>query len=134
MLMRFYQSSSLDVQKIAQDLEMQYTADGFEVQSLGDSHQMIVQLKKENVVRFLLGFDKAIGITMERFADGFLVKIGAQDWADKAVAMINQRTAVSAIIGAIDQNKVVHQVMDALDHLVREQQPDVQWNTPPKGV
>lgn len=134
MLIRLYQSPSLDLQRIAQGLETQYRANGFEVQSFGDSQHMVVQLKKESVVRFLLGFNKAIGVTIERSVDGFLVKIGAQDWVDKAVAMINPRTGVGGLLGAIDQNKIVHHVMDAIDRLVREQQLDVQWSTPPEGV
>jgi hypothetical protein len=134
MLTRFYQSPLLDVQNITQGLETEHTANGFHVQILGDADQMIVQLKKESVIRFLLGFNKAIGVTMERIADGFLVKIGAQDWIDKAVVAINPRTAPAALLGAIDQNKIVHHVMDALDRLAHEQQPGVQWSDAPRGV
>ena len=134
MLTRFYQSSALDVEKIAQGLQAQYTADGFQVQRVGDADQMIVQFKKESVIRFLLGFNKAIGVSMERLADGLLVQIGAQDWIDKAVVAINPHTALGALLGAVDQNKMVFQIMDALDRLAQEQQPGVEWSTAPRGV
>ena len=134
MLTRFYQSPSLDLQRLAQGLETQYRADGFEVQSLGDAQQMIVQIKKESVIRFLMGLNKAIGVTIEHIADGYLVKVGAQDWVDKAVTAINPRTSVGGLVGAIDQNKIVHRVMDAIDNLIHEQYPDVQWSDAPKGV
>jgi hypothetical protein len=134
MLTRFYQASSLDVQHLAQSLETSYRADGFEVQSLGDAQQMIVQIKKESVIRFLMGFNKSIGITIEHIADGYLVKVGAQDWVDKAVTAINPRTSVGSLIGTVDQNKIVHRVMDAIDSLIHEQHPDVKWSNAPKGV
>ena len=120
MLTRFYQTSSLDMQHLAQ--------------SLGDAQQMIVQIKKESVIRFLMGLDKAIGVTIEHFADGYLVKVGAQDWTDKAVVAIIPRTSVGGLIRAIDQNKMVHRVMDAINCLIHEQHPGVQWSDAPKGV
>ena len=119
---------------LAQSLETSYSTDGFEVQSLGDAQQMIIQIKKESVIRYLMGLNKAIGVTIEHLADGYLVKVGAQDWIDKAVAAINPRTSVGGLIGAIDQNKIVHRVMDAIDSLIHEQYPEVQWSDAPKGV
>src|SRR5579859_1551951 len=82
----------------------------------------------------LLHFNKAIGVSMERLADGLLVQIGAQDWIDKAVVAINPHTALGALLGAVDQNKMVFQIMDALDRLAQEQQPGVEWSTAPRGV
>ncbi|HEV2660058.1 MAG TPA: hypothetical protein VGU68_05620 [Ktedonobacteraceae bacterium] len=118
MLTRFYQTSSLDVQRLAQ--------------SLGDAQQMIVQIKKESAIRFLMGLNKAIGVPIEHLADGYLVKVGAQDWIDKAVVAINPCTSVGGLIGAIDQNKIVHRVMDAIDRLIHEHHPEVQWSDAPK--
>jgi hypothetical protein len=85
MLTRFYSTSSLDLPQIAKSLETQYAGEGFQVQYVGDAEKLIVQVKKEGIVRFLLGFNKAIGVTLEHLGDGFLVKIGAQDWIDNAV-------------------------------------------------
>jgi hypothetical protein len=130
----FYQASSLDWQHLAHSLETSYRADGFEVESMEDAQQMIIQIKKESVIRFLMGLNKAIGVTIEHLADRYLMKVGAQDWLDKAMAAINPRTSVGSLVGAVDQNKIVHRVMDTIDSLIHEQHPEAQWSDVPKGV
>lgn len=58
----------LDWPQIAKSRETQYAGKGFQVQYVGDAEKLILQVKKQGVVRFLLGFDKAIGVTLEHLS------------------------------------------------------------------
>ena len=127
---RFYQTRDLDLQGIAQALVLEYQAQGFEAQQFGDINQVIIQLKKESVLRSITGFDKALGISLQRLDNGTLVKVGAQDWVDQiavgAVGLVLHPLLITAAIGAVSQHNVVHEVLNSIDRLVRQQQPQVQ--------
>src|SRR5579885_1424116 len=43
---RFYNSEEIDIERLASDLEQKYRMQGYEVQSIGNKDQMMVQLKK----------------------------------------------------------------------------------------
>jgi hypothetical protein len=135
---RFYQTRDLDLQGIAQALVLEYQAQGFEAQQFGDINQVIIQLKKESVLRSITGFDKALGISLQRFNDGTLVKVGAQDWVDQiavgAVGLVLHPLLITAAIGAVSQHNVVHDLLNSIDRLVRQQQPQVQLGIPPTGL
>ena len=132
---RIYQSRDLDLQSIAQDLVKEYQAEKFEAQQFGDSNQVVVQLKKENVLRSITGLDKALGISLQRSGDEMIVQVGALDWVDQiavgAVGLILYPLLVTAAIGAVQQRNVVHDVLDSIDRLVRQQQPQVSLGTTP---
>ena len=135
---RFYQTRDLDLQGIAQALVLEYQAQGFEAQQLGDINQVIIQLKKESVLRSITGFDKALGISLQRLDNGTLVKVGAQDWVDQiavgAVGLVLHPLLITAAIGAVSQQNVVHDLLNSIDRLVRQQQPQVQLGIPPTGL
>ena len=135
---RFYQTRDLDFQGIAQALVLEYQAQGFEAQQLGDINQVIIQLKKESVLRSITGFDKALGISLQRLDNGTLVKVGAQDWVDQiavgAVGLVLHPLLITAAIGAVSQQNVVHDLLNSIDRLVRQQQPQVQLGIPPTGL
>ena len=76
---RFYQTQDLDLQRIAQALVLEYQSKGYEAQQFGDFNQMHVQLKKESTLRTITGFNKALGISLQRVNGGTLVRVGAQD-------------------------------------------------------
>lgn len=132
---RFYQTRELDLLKIAQAVVLEYHAKGFQAQQFGDANQCIVQLKKENLLRTITGFNKALGISLQVTTDGTLVKVGAQDWVDQvatgAVGLVLHPLLVTAAVGAITQRNVVHEVLDTLDRQIRQQQPHVQMSVPP---
>lgn len=134
---RFYQTRDLDLQGIAHALVLEYQAQGFEAQQFGDINQVIIQLKKESVLRSITGFDKALGISLQRLDNGTLVKVGAQDWVDQiavgAVGLVLHPLLITAAVGAISQQNVVHEVLNSIDRLVRQQQPQVQLGIPPIG-
>jgi hypothetical protein len=132
---RIYPTRDLDVQKIAQAVVTEYQAKGFEAQQFGDSNQASVQLKKENTLRTITGFNKALGVTLQRPGAETIVQVGASDWVDQiavgAVGLVLQPLLVTAAIGAIQQRNVVHDVLDSIDRLVHEQQPQATASTPP---
>jgi len=132
---RIYQTRDLDLQSIAQALVQEYQAEGFETQQFGDSNQAIVQLKKESTLRSITGFDKALGISLQRSGDGTMVQVGAQDWVDQiavgAVGLVLYPLLITAAIGAVQQRNVVNDVLDSIDRLVRQQQPQASSSTPP---
>ncbi len=135
---RFYQTRDLDLQGIAHALVLEYQAQGFEAQQFGDINQVIIQLKKESVLRSITGFDKALGISLQRLDNGTLVKVGAQDWVDQiavgAVGLVLHPLLITAAIGAVSQHNVVHDLLNSIDRLVRQQQPQVQLGIPPTGL
>jgi hypothetical protein len=132
---RIYQTRDLDLQSIAQALVQEYQAAGFEAQQFGDSNQVVVQLKKESILRSITGFDKALGISLQRSGDGTLVQVGAQDWVDQiavgAVGLVFYPLLITAAVGAVQQRNVVHDVLDSIDRLVRQQQPQASSIIPP---
>ncbi len=135
---RFYQTRDLDLQGIAHALVFEYQAQGFEAQQFGDINQVIIQLKKESILRSITGFDKALGISLQRLDNGTLVKVGAQDWVDQiavgAVGLVLHPLLITAAIGAVSQQNVVHDLLNSIDRLVRQQQPQVQLGIPPTGL
>jgi hypothetical protein len=132
---RMYPTQDLDVQKIAEALVNEYQAQGFEAQQFGDSNQATVQLRKENTLRTITGFNKALGITFQRSNNETQVQVGATDWVDQiavgAVGLILYPLLVTAAIGAVQQRNVVHDVLDSIDRLVHQQQPQVTVSAPP---
>ena len=134
---RIYPTRDLDVQKIAQALVSEYQVKGFEAQQFGDSHQSSVQLKKENTLRTITGFNKALGISFQHSSDETIVQVGASDWVDQiavgAVGLVLHPLLVTAAIGAVQQRNVVHDVLDSIDQLIHQQQPQVTVSTPPKN-
>ncbi len=131
---RIYPTRDLDVQNIAQAVVNEYQAQGFEAQQFGDSNQASVQLKKENTLRTITGFNKALGITLQRLDAETQVQVGASDWVDQiavgAVGLVLHPLLVTAAIGAVQQRNVVHDVLDSIDRLVHEQQPEAAASTP----
>ena len=132
---RFYQTRDLDLQRIAQGLAFEYQAHGFETQQFGDINQMNVQLKKESTLRAITGFNKALGITLQRLDNGTLVRVGAQDWVDQiavgAVGLVLHPLLITAAIGAVTQNNVVNDVLRSIDYQIRQQRPEAQPGVPP---
>ena len=55
---RFYRTQEINIPAIAQALELEYQAQGYEAQQFGDVNQTTVQLKKESTLRAITGFDK----------------------------------------------------------------------------
>lgn len=135
MEVRLYQTRDLDLQAIAQGLIFEYQAQGFEAQQFGDLNQTFVQLRKESTLRSITGLNKALTISLQRLNEGTAIQVGAQDWIDQiavgAVGLVVHPLLITAAIGAYTQNNVVHDVLNSIERLVRQQQPNVQMGIPP---
>jgi hypothetical protein len=132
---RFYQTQTLELQRIAQSLVLEYQAKGYQAQQFGNPDQVTVQLRKEDTLRAITGFNKVLGITMQRTNGGTMIQVGAQDWTDQiavgAVGLVLHPLLITAAIGAVSQNNVVHEVFTSIDMYVQQQQPQAQVNIPP---
>ena len=134
----FYQTQDLDLPAIAQALVLEYQAKGYEAQQFGDRNNVIVQLKQENTLRMITGFNKALGISLQRIDGGTFVRVGAQDWADQiavgAVGLAIHPLLITAAIGALQQYNALHEVLRSIDYQVRRQQPQAQVSMPPGNL
>ncbi len=134
---RFYQTQNVDLQRIAQAIVIEYQARGYEIQQFGNAEQVTIQLKKESTLRAVTGFNKALGISLQLLHGGTLVKVGAQDWVDQlavgAVGLVLHPLLITAAVGAVSQNNVVHDVLTSVDQQIRQQQPSAQMGVPPAG-
>ncbi len=131
----FYQTEQLELPRIGQALVLEYQAKGYQVQQFGNPNQITIQLKKEDTLRAITGFNKALTVSLQRMSGGTLVQVGATDWTDQvavgAVGLVIHPLLVTAAIGAISQNNVVHDILLSVDNQIRQQQPNVQMGIPP---
>ncbi len=135
---RFYTSEKLDIERLATDLENIYRLQGYQLQQLGNKEQKLIQLQKGSDVEALVGLQSALTVSMQRTSGGILIMIGQQKWIDKAavgvvglaVPMLWPLT-ITAGLGALRQIGLSRQVMQMVDGLVHQQQPDVQTGPAP---
>jgi hypothetical protein len=134
----FYQTQDLNLPAIAQALVLEYQGKGYEVQQFGDMNLVTVQLKQENTLRTITGFNRALAIVLERVQNGTLMRVGAQDWVDQiavgAVGLVIHPLLITAAIGALLQYNALHEVLRSIDYQVRRQQPQVQVTMPPSNL
>ena len=132
---RFYLTQNINLQPIAQALVEAYQAQGYEAQQAGTPEQVVIQLKRESTLRAIIGFNKALGITLQKAQGGTLVREGAMDWMDQlvvgAVGLALHPLLITAAVGAATQYSVVHEVLAFIDQQIRQQQPSVQMGMPP---
>jgi pSer/pThr/pTyr-binding forkhead associated (FHA) protein len=130
---RFYNSQEIDIQRLANDLENMYRAQGYHVQQIGNSDQMMVQLKKGGDFEAIIGLQAALSVIIQRSGGGVLAMIGQQKWMDKAAvgaigiiaAPVLWPLMITAGAGAIRQASLGNQVLNAVDNLVRQQEPGI---------
>src|SRR5579884_1764259 len=130
---RFYNSEEIDIERLANDLEQKYRMQGYEVQSIGNKDQMMVQLKKGGDLAALVGMQAALSVIIQRLAGGTVAMIGQQKWIDKAAvgavglvaAPVLWPLMLTAGAGAIRQASLGNQVLNEVDWLVRQQKPEV---------
>lgn len=135
---RFYTSDTLNIERLATDLEMFFRAQGYRTQQIGNSDQVMVQLKKGSDFEALIGMQAALTITLQHSSGGVMVACGQQKWVDKAAVGV-VGFAIPALwpllftagVGAVRQAGLANQVMTVLDGLVHQQQPDVKTGPAP---
>ncbi len=134
MTSRFYQDPRINIESIATDLEHIFISQGYQVQHFGNIDQMTVQMKKGGDLVAIIGMQTALTVMMQRSPRGMLAAIGRQQWVDKAVvggvglvaSPILWPLMITAGVGAIQQANLSSQVMNAVDMLVRRQNPNVE--------
>ncbi len=135
---RFYHSQELDLQRIAQAIVLEYQAKGFEARQFGNTDVVNIQLKKESTLRTITGLGKALGISLQRANQGTFVQVGAQDWTDQiavgAIGLVLHPLLITAAVGALTQNNVVHDIIRSIDYQVQQQQPGVAVSIPPTSI
>jgi hypothetical protein len=135
---RFYKSDTLNIERLASDLEQFYRGQGYMVQHIGNEDQMMVQLKKGGEFEALVGMQAALTVTIQRDSGGIAVALGQQKWVDKAaVGVAGFAVPVlwpllfTAGVGVVRQVGLANQVMTVIDGLVHQQQPGVQTGPAP---
>src|SRR6266699_6991569 len=133
---RFYNSEDIDIERLASDLVSAYQSQGYRAQYIGNTDQVLVQIKKGGDFEAILGMQAALSVTIQRTAGGVLAMIGQQRWIDKAavgavgavglVIPVLLPLAVTAGVGAIRQMRLANQVLNVVDGLVRQQRPGIQ--------
>jgi len=138
---RFYTSDTLNIERLASDLEHFYRSQGYQVQQIGNNNQVMVQLKKGGDLESLIGMQAALTVTIQRTAGGVMVAIGQQKWVDKAAVGVVGifipafwPLLVTAGLGAFRQAGLANQVMTILDGMVHQQQPDVKTGPAPAAA
>ena len=132
---RFYQTQAIDLQRIAQALVDEYQAQGYEAQQAGTPEQVIIQLRKESMLRAITGLNKALSLTLQKVQGGTLIQVGAHDWVDQiavgAVGLALHPLLITAAVGTVTQYNALHGVLTFIDHHIRQQQPSVHLGVPP---
>ena len=139
MTSRFYHDPRINIESAAAELERMFISEGYQVQHFGNSDQMNVQMRKGGDFVAIIGMQTALTVTMQRSPRGMLAIIGQQKWADKAVvgavglvaAPVLWPLMITAGVGALQQANLGTQVMNALDMLIRQQNPNVQFGPIP---
>ena len=134
MAYRFYYDPRINVENIATELERMYIGQGYQVQHFGNMDQMTVQMKRGGDFVAIIGMQTALTVTMQRSPRGMLAGIGHQQWVDKAVvggvglvaSPILWPLMITAGVGALQQANLGTQVLNAVDMLVRRQNPNVE--------
>ena len=130
---RFYNSEEIDIQRLANELENMYRAQNYQVQQIGNEDQIMVQLKKGSDFEAIIGLQAALTVIIQRSGGGVLAMIGQQKWMDKAAvgavgliaAPVLWPLMITAGAGAIRQASLGNQVLNAVDNLVRQQNPGI---------
>lgn len=130
---RFYNSEDIDIERLASDLVSAYQSQGYRAQYIGNTDQVLVQIKKGGDFEAVLGMQAVLSITIQRTSGGILAMIGQQRWVDKAavgavgiaVLPLLWPLAVTASVGAVRQASLGNQALNMVDGLVRQQHPGI---------
>jgi hypothetical protein len=139
---RFYNADDIDIEQLATNLENIYRAQGYQTQQIGNSSQMMVQLKKGSDFEALIGLQAALSVIIQRSGGGVIAMIGQQKWIDKAAvgavgilaAPVLWPLMITAGAGAIRQASLGNQVLNVVDGLVRQQKPEIQIGPVPVQI
>lgn len=130
---RFYNSDTIDIERLASDIVNIYVSQGYQAQQIGSKDQVLVQLKKGGDFEAILGMQAALSLTLQHTAGGTLAMIGQQKWIDKAAVgavgivafPVLWPLALTAGVGTLRQASLGNQVLNMVDGLVHQQAPGI---------
>ena len=135
---RFYNANRLDITRLATDVEHLYRSQGYQTQQISNNEQVMVQLKKGGDIEALLGMQASLSVTIQRTGGGVMVAAGQQKWIDKAAAGVAGIAIpplwplmLTAGFGAFRQASLANQVLNIIDGLIRQQQPEAKAGPAP---
>ncbi|HLI06177.1 MAG TPA: hypothetical protein VKV40_06400 [Ktedonobacteraceae bacterium] len=135
---RFYRSNNLNINQLATDLQNLYRSQGYQAQEISNGNQIMVQLRKGGDLEALLGMQAALTVTFQRTGSGVAVAIGQQKWVDKAAVGVAGLAIpplwplmITAGFGAFRQASLASQVLNVIDGLVHQQEPEAQAGPAP---
>jgi len=109
---RTFHAPDVDIQDLGKKLCEWFEGQGFEAQSLeGPGGGAVVQARKAEGWRALVGMDAALNVTMTVQGESLLVQTGAAKWTDKAVvgglgALLFWPAMIPAAYGAWKQKQL----------------------------
>ena len=135
---RFYNTGELDINRLATDLENLYRSQGYHTQQISNADQVMVQLKKGGDIESLLGMQASLSVTLQRTGGGVMVATGQQKWIDKAAVGVAGIAIpplwpllLTAGFGAFRQASLATQVLNIIDGLIHQQQPEAKAGPAP---
>ena len=136
---RLYHDPRINIETLATELEHMFISQGYQVQRFGNNDQIAVQMRKGGDLATIIGMQTALTVTLKPTPRGILTMSGNQKWVDKAVvggvglifSPILWPLMITAGVGTIQQVNLDNQVMNALDTLIRKQNPEVQFGPIP---
>lgn len=137
---RFYTTTQpIELERLVNDAENIFRHQGYQTQRLGNTDNVVVQLKKGGDLEAIVGMQAAISVSFQLTTGGLAVIAGQQKWVDKAavgavglfIAPVLWPLVLTAGAGAIRQVNLANQALSIIDGLVRQQQPDVKTDPTP---
>ncbi len=143
---RFYQSSNLNIERMIQDVERIFLAQGYQVQHFTHDRQVIIQLREGSDFEAVLGMQAALTVILQRNGNGVIATLGEQKWIDKAAvgflgAIVLWPLLVTTGVGIIRQANLENQLLSTLDAAALQQGANIHVTddspfspqTPPQG-
>ena len=121
---RLYNAPDLDLSMLGQALVQWFQQQGFEAQVLqGPEGGYVVQARRAETWRSLVGMSAALNVSLIREDSKLLVRMGAAQWADKAVvgavgALVFWPALIPAAVGAWKQKQLPDQVFRFIDQYI----------------
>ncbi len=128
----FYKNTNLDIRRISESLVDYYKKKDFEVQHILDQAAAMVEIKKTGVLRAMAGWGKVLQIRMQQEEAGLLVQVKREDKLSKFVALdlslvvLGPIAMAPALVGTLDERHLIHTILEEVDRLVREQDPNIE--------
>jgi deoxyhypusine synthase len=135
---RFYNTRDINIELVAQDVVRAFSTMGYQAQHMGDSNQVMIQLRKGSDLEAFIGMQAALTLTIQRTSAGTMAMVGQQKWVNKAatgaasmIFPILWPLAITTGFGVVRQINLANQVFNMIDGLIHQQAPHAQSGPAP---